>query len=143
MAGFGEALRLFAAKVERRSRQVFVGSVESVKTSVVDGSPLTAAPGQPVDTGHLRDSWQVTYPEDWVGEVATNVGYAIAIEDGYVHEHVRGPYTRADGTPVRQHTVRGHPQGLLSPVGGFHSVALTRSNWDRIVQDETRKARST
>lgn len=117
---FGDDLKLFASKVEGRARQVFVGSVNQVQTSVVDGSGLTGAPGQPVDTGNLRASWQQVYPEDWIGEVFTNVAYAEPIEEGV------GPHG---------------PMTLRSSVGGFHSVKLTRANWDRIVEHETTNAK--
>lgn len=117
---FGEDLKLFADKVEGRARRVFVGSVNRVQESVVDGSPLTGAPGQPVDTGNLRASWQQTYPADWIGEVSTNVVYAEPIEEGV------GPHG---------------PMTLRSQVGGFHSVKLTRAGWDRIVNHETTTAK--
>lgn len=112
---FGDDLRLFAEKVATRQRDVFVGSVAHVHRSVTDGSPTTAAPGQPVDTGHLKSSWQLIFPELWIGEVSTAVEYAQPIEDG-VGAH--GPLT------------------LRSAVGGFHSVKLTRANWDRVVDEE-------
>lgn len=112
---FGEDLRLFAEKVATRQRDVFVGATTHVHRSVTDGSPTTAAPGQPVDTGNLLSSWQLIFPEIWVGEVSTNVEYAVPIEEG-VGPH--GPLT------------------LRSAVGGFHSVKLTRANWDRIVDEE-------
>lgn len=133
MAGFGESLRLFADKVERRSRQVFVGSVAAVHESITTGSALTAAPGQPVDTGNLLDSWQPTFPQDWIGEVATNVVYAPAVEEGQ-----QPPYTAPSGKRVVP-----RPMQFRSAVGGPHSVKLTRANWDRIVDDQVRLARST
>lgn len=119
---FDGDLKLFADKVLTRHKQVFVGSVQHVHTSVVDGSPVTGAPGQPVDTGNLRASWQQTYPAEYIGEVYTNVEYAPAIEEGV------GPHG---------------PMTLRSPTGGFHSVALTRAAWQQVVDDEVRKATST
>lgn len=111
---------------------MFVGSVTAIHGSVTDGSALTGAPGQPVDTGNLKASWQQMFPEDWVGEVATVTEYAPAIEEGQ-----QMPYTNRYGTYVEP-----QPMTLRSSVGGFHSVKLTRSNWDRIVESETLKARS-
>jgi len=73
---FADDLKLFADKVHRRGRQVFVGSVVAVHESVVEGSPLTGAPGQPVDTGFLKSSWIQAFPGEWLGEVSTNVSYA-------------------------------------------------------------------
>ena len=120
MAGFGESLRLFADKVDGRLQQVFVGSVNHVYRSIVDGSPTTGAPGQPVDTGNLKASWTEAFPEELVGTVSTNVVYAEPIEEGI------GPYG---------------PMTLRSQVGGFHSLKLTRASWDRIVQEEVTLAR--
>lgn len=114
---FGDDLRLFAAKVEQRQRDVFQSTVLEVKRSVQEGSELTGAPGQPVDTGNLRASWQATFPEQWVGEVSTAVEYAEPIEEGV------GPHG---------------PMTLRSAVGGFHSVKLTRAGWDRIVDHSVR-----
>ena len=114
---FANDLAAFRAKVEARQRAVFVNTVVAVKDSITVGSPVTGAPGQPVDTGNLLGSWQLTFPGEWVGEVATNVEYAPAIEEGV------GPHG---------------PMTLRSAVGGFHSVALTRSNFDRLVGDVVR-----
>lgn len=116
--GFGADLKLFAEKVELRQRDVFLGAVLEVHDSIVHGSAITGSPGQPVDTGNLRASWQFSFPEQWVGEISTNVEYAPAIEEGI----------SGDG-----------PMTLRSEVGGFHSVAATRSNWDRIVEDIVRR----
>lgn len=110
---FGDDLRLFAQKVEGRQRDIFVGCVNEVRTSVVSGSPVTGAPGQPVDTGALLGSWRETFPEQWIGEVASyNIDYAEAIEEGVSWY---GPMT------------------LRSEVGGFHSVKMTRAAWQPLV----------
>jgi hypothetical protein len=111
---YTDDLRAFTAKVESRQRDILVGCVDAVHGSVTQGSAVTGAPGQPVDTGDLLASWQETFPEEWVGQTATNVEYAPQIEEG-VGEH--GPLT------------------LRSQVGGFHSVALTRMNFDLVVKD--------
>lgn len=117
---FGDDLLKFAEKVERRGKAVFAGSVVAVHDSVTEGSEITGAPGQPVDTGALLASWQITFPEEWVGQTTTAQVYAPGIEDGI------GPYGAIT---------------LRSDVGGFHSVKLTRSSWDRIVESEARKVR--
>ena len=121
--GFGEDLRLFAAKVEGRARDVFIGTVTAVHGSITEGSIVTAAPGQPVDIGNLLASWQQTFPEDWVGEVATNVVYAPFVEDGF---------GRAGAQAYGGEREPGLP-------GGSHSVKLTRASWDRIVETEVHK----
>ena len=125
---FGEDLRLFTAKVDDRARLIFEGSVTEIHRSITEGSEITAAPGQPVGQfrrytkegegrdpyvgGFLKGSWLVSFPDEWIGEISTNVVYAEFIEEG------------------------GYEQ--RSTVGGPHSVALTRTNFDRIVQDQVR-----
>ena len=131
MDAFGESLRLFADKVDSRARAVFVGCVSAVHESITDGSPLTGAPGQPVDTGNLRASWIPSFPAEWVGEVATNAVYAPSIEDGQ-----QPPYTTASGKLVTPRPIQ-----FRSKVGGAHSVKLTRNNWDRIVTEQVRIVR--
>lgn len=110
-------LKAWAAKVERNLHAIFLNTATAVRDSVVEGSPVTGAPGQPVDTGNLKSSWVLAFTEPGVAEVSTNVEYAPAIEDGV------GPHG---------------PMTLRSKVGGFHSVKLTRSNFDRLVADVTR-----
>lgn len=136
----GDDLRLFRDKVHRRSRDVFVGSVNAVHGSVVDGSTVTAAPGQPVDTGNLKASWIESFPGEWVGETATNVVYAPAIEEGQ-----QAPYTTSPSERVIEETgqiisvaggaqVTPGPMTLQSKVGGFHSVKLTRAGWNKLME---------
>jgi len=135
-------LARFTVKLETRSRDVFVGSVGEVKTSITEGSAVTGAPGQPVDSGTLVRSFQETYPEEWVGQVATNVGYALVIEDGQVTDHEVRAHTRTSSTgtthAVSGHFRRGRIMRFLSPVGGPHSVKLTRAGWQRVVNHVTR-----
>lgn len=109
---FSGDLQAFAKKVEQRTKDVFVGSVNGVRTSITEGSVITDAPGQPVDTGNLRGSWITEFPQQWVGEVSTNVRYAEAIEEGM------GPHG---------------PMTLRSGVGGFGSVKKTRANFQALV----------
>jgi len=114
---FRDDVLRFAEKVERRQKDIFVGCVNGVRTSVTEGSATTGAPGQPVDTGNLIGSWQETFPSEWVGEVTTGVDYAEPIEEG-IGPH--GPIT------------------LRSGVGGFHSVKLTRAAWQDLVNEVAR-----
>jgi hypothetical protein len=88
-------------------------SAQLALQSIQFGSPLTAAPGQPVDKGNLRNSWQDERVSPTEHIVSTPIVYADNIEDG-----------------ISSH---GTPMTLRSAVGGFHSVALTVSNFDRIV----------
>lgn len=114
---FANDLAAFTAKVEARQRAVFVNTAVAVKDSITVGSAVTGAPGQPVDTGNLLNSWQLMFPTADVAEITTNTEYAPAIEEGMGKD---GPMT------------------LRSAVGGFHSVALTRAGFDLLVNDVVR-----
>jgi hypothetical protein len=109
---FEADVRRFALKVETRSKDVLVGCANEVQRSVVEGSELTGAPGQPVDTGALKASWVGEFTGPWEWETTTNLEYAPGIENAV------GP-----NGPITQR----------SEVGGFHSVALTRGGWRNIV----------
>ena len=115
MSDFGSRLSAWTQKVERMSRDTFVNVASAVKSSITDGSPLTGAPGQPVDTGNLKSSWVLAFETPDVAVITTNVEYA----------------------PIIEHNVRNAT--LRSQVGGFHSVALTTANFDRLVAAEVAK----
>jgi phage gpG-like protein len=91
---------------------VFVASVVEAHRSIKEGSELTGAPGQPVDTGALRNSWQFEFNDPNHATIGTNMEYAEPIEDG---------------------VGRFGPLTLQSSVGVFHSVKLTAANFDRVV----------
>lgn len=116
--GFADDLRGFTAKVNARTQAVFVNTCAAAKDSIQVGSPVTGAPGQLVDTGNLRASWQLEFESPTSALISTNVEYAEQMETG----------TR-DGKALVQR----------SQVGGFHSVALTRVGLNRIVEVETAK----
>lgn len=104
------------ARFEQRRRDVFVGVVQKAHESIQVGSPITGSPGQPVDTGFLRNSWQAVFESDTEAVVGTNVEYAEPIEDGI------GPHGELT---------------LRSEVGGFHSVKITRAGMGRIIEHVT------
>lgn len=108
------------AKIERVTRDVFVNVVTSARDSIVEGSAVTGAPGQPVDTGNLRGSWQTVLEGPTRALIGTTVDYAGAVEDG-VGPH--GPRTYGK-----------------SGIGGSHSRKLTVAGMQRIVDAEVRKA---
>jgi hypothetical protein len=110
---FPQALSAFHRKVEVRVRELTVGVVDELKRSIVEGSPITSAPGQPVDTGALRASWTADFPSQNEARIYTQMRYANIIEDG---------------------ESEGHPITLRSEVGGFHSVKLTVANADKVVE---------
>lgn len=121
---FADDLNRFVAKTKATTTAVYVGTAtkvqESVKGSGVPGMvhPITGAPGQPVDTGNLRNSWtlRITPTE---ATISTNVKYAPAIEDGV----------------GRYGTMR-----VRSAVGGFHSVKLTVGNANGLQREAVREA---
>jgi hypothetical protein len=108
----------FQAKVSARAQDIHDGVCDLAFESIVQGHVVTGAPGQPVDTGHLKGSWQNIPLEPLTRLIVTNVVYAPAIEDGIGRY---GPLT------------------LRSAVGGFHSVKLTRAAWPRIVDTVARE----
>lgn len=121
MSDFADRMRRRAEEIEARAELVLTTAVELAKQSIQFGSPLTGAPGQPVGiTGNLRNSWYVTKISPSQYEISSNVIYARPIENGI------GPYG---------------PLTLRSAVGGFHSVKLTVTSFDRIVAAAARAHR--
>jgi len=124
MSSFKEQMNAAALKVETKSNAVFVRTVELLRDSIVDGSPLTGSPGQPVDTGELKNSWHTTLPTPTSAIVGTNVVYAPMIEDGI--RDIGERRGNATGSTQQRLTLR-------SEVGGFHSVKLSVAGFDRLV----------
>jgi hypothetical protein len=118
---FGGQLRDWGDKAKRREGAVFHTAVFTAHKSITVGSPLTGAPGQPVDTGRLRNSWQIVILSPREVRILTSMKYARSIEDGLSYAHA------------------GKPLTLRSQVGGFHSLKLTVANWNRIVEDANRR----
>lgn len=109
---YDEDIKRFSILVQGRTKEMLVGVAQECHESIVHGSPLTGAAGQPVDTGNLKNSWQVDVAPDFQSAtIGTNVEYAVPIEDGI------GPHG---------------PLTLHSTVGGFHSVKTTVANADNI-----------
>jgi hypothetical protein len=128
-----EGVERFQATVLRRAKDVLQRSAEMVKESITEGSSITGAPGQPVDTGFLRGSWDLLFPSEYERLVVTNTSYAPAIE-----EDDRAAFDpRGEDRPKRKETdERPH---AVSEVGGPHSVKLTRASWDRVVDAAVRE----
>ena len=123
MTPFSEALKGFSFLSEARITEAFTESTDEVRRSVLTGSELTGAPGQPVDTGNLLNSWHAERVSETRWQLSTNTAYAEYIEDG---GNSRGQFNPARGDP-------------RSEVGGYHSVKLTRTGWDRIVEAVARR----
>ncbi len=126
---FSNDLRVFAEKLERRGKDVFVGSTVEVQRSVVEGSELTTAPGQPVDTGFLKGSFipEFISPTEW--QITTNTSYAPAIEDNLQSSFDE----RGKDRPPDLRPKGGSRPSIKSTVGGNHSVKKTRAGWQRIL----------
>ena len=134
MSAFRDQLHTFVEHVEGRTQAVFVGVTTEVQQAIVNGSALTGAPGQPVDTGFLKSSWIGAFitPTSW--QLTTNVAYAPVIEEGvraaYDAEGATPPAVFLDGLPKGP---RGGTKHVKSTVGGQGSVKLTRAAFQRIV----------
>lgn len=130
MSAFEDQVRAFAVKVEQRNATLFPNIVSAVQDSIVNGSPLTGAPGQPVGQygpgyhqgkvgGDLKTSWQTVRESPEVAVVGTNSQHAVQNEYGI--SATGGPYIQR------------------STVGGRHSVALTVAGFDKLVAAEVAK----
>lgn len=96
--------------IDRKIRDVHADTVDLALESIVNGSSLTGAPGQPEDL--RQGQWAVT-SESLDSKISTTDSSAQAVEDGISH-------------------FNGHPITLDHPGGGFHSVALSRLGFDKL-----------
>lgn len=132
---FDAQLAEFLRKAEARRKAVFLNTVAAVKDSVVNGSSITGAPGQPVDTGTLKASWIAEFEGPESASISTNIAYAPVIED-----NTRSAYNPAGVQPERKPVSEGGTRRIgKSTVGGPHSVKMTVAGFERLVEDETRK----
>ena len=115
---FTTDLEAFTAKVNKRAKAIHQVNIEEVERSVKWGSAITGAPGQPVQSGKLRGSWQPKFLGPLLWEIGTPTIYAPVIEEG------QGQF----GALTQR-----------SSVGGFHSVKLTRAGWQKIVDHSVRE----
>jgi len=130
MSTFTDQLAAFQRKLDRRLNDVFVGTAVAVKRSIVDGSPITEAPGQPVGQygpgyhpgkvgGTLKNSWKLEFETKTSALIFTGgVPYAKNIE------HLIGKYG---------------PISIRSTIGGGHSVKMTVAAFGRLVESEVAK----
>lgn len=114
MSSFLAQLEQWTAKTERTLQTVFVASCADAKDSIQNGSALTGSPGQPVDEGELKASWELNFESPTVAVISTNTPYAESNEDGIA---------RPDGGAYVQR----------STVGGRWSLRKTILGWPRIV----------
>jgi len=126
--GMAEAIE---RKIMQRVDAIHANCSFKMLKSIVEGSALTGAPGQPKDTGALKSNWLASSgfkgPLKYIA--GTNMKYAEAIEEG-----IQQPYTTQSGTHVTP-----RPMTLRSEVGGFHSVKMTKDNFRQIVDAAIRE----
>ena len=127
---FDGDLSRFAVKLDRTMTGLLPAVAAAVHESIVSGSELTGAPGQPVGQygpgyhvgevgGTLKQSYTISFPAPDVAVVGTNLVYAPMNEYGVTES----------GAPYRQR----------SSVGGRYSVALTRAGFGALVDHEVKR----
>lgn len=116
---FPDDLKRWTREIEQTTNTIFVNTCAAALDSIQNGSAVTGSPGQPVDTGALRASWQLEFESPTSALISTNSEYAYPNEYGVTED--------------------GRPYVQKSPVGGRFSVALTGQGLDRIIADEARK----
>lgn len=113
---FRVGLDRFKVTTKTRAQIVFDGASRAALASIRLGSPITGAPGQPVDSEDLLKSWRMEPESPTVNVIFTDSPYAQSNEDGIARPG-GGPYI------------------LRSKRGGRHSVKLTIMGFPRIVAD--------
>lgn len=113
---FKQQLDRIVLKTKKKEKALFQAIDAHVGRSILVGSSVTGAPGQPVKTGALLASWKrKSSIKARRSEYISRLYYAGIIEDN------------ARGATLR------------SEVGGFHSVRFTRLGWQAIVKHELAK----
>jgi len=110
---FGDDLGRFNKKLQRKPEEFIDLATDEVFNSIVNGSALTGAPGQPVLSGALKRSWRKRRTGPGSSQVVTDSPYARTIEN------LVGRF----GTIT-----------IRSAVGGGHSVKMTQAGWDNIIR---------
>lgn len=72
-ADFKKELAAMQADMVKKRRAIVAGTTQDAFESVVIGHPVTGTPGQPVDTGYLRNSFALytdapNFPKDGTGK---------------------------------------------------------------------------
>lgn len=93
--GFADQMNGFVAKSKKNMVAIREGTDEEMFRSIVDGSEITGAPGQPIGkSGKLHDSWtQEKSATDTV--TSSDAPYATAVEEnwGNVTYENHGPFS--------------------------------------------------
>lgn len=110
---FKRQLKRLPQLIKKREERLYMYMMDEIEMSIKYGSNVTGAPGQPVQTGNLLNSWKrkgSARRRDY--RLVSNLVYAPIIEDNF-----RGAQLR-------------------SPVGGFHSVKITFLNLRYIAAEQ-------
>ena len=110
--GFNGGIRNYRQKITGLRTDLLPTVGDLMFESIVEGSAITGAPGQPVGEGDLKGSWRLESTPERV-RVFSDYDYAVQNEWG----------VRRGGGAYVQH----------SRVGGRPSVALTRMGLQKIV----------
>lgn len=111
---FARTLRRHAAMAMEREELLYQRSFDHATRSVLDGSEVTGAPGQPFRTGNLYRAFHVT------GSLASQNAALVA-------DLEQAPYA-----PI----VEDNLHGARYHNGGPHSIKITRVNFRHIVRHE-------
>ena len=157
MGQAADQIREFTLRFKAQSDAHFANVGSAMQASIQDGSPVTGAPGQPVDTGYLRATWTLSFGDEpqfsLNGEGATKdpawAGAPIAaplppdptarsfiVATNCVYAEVWEDGVKLVG---RGNVTGKTKQRLSSSRGGPHSAALTVAAFERLVEDEWRK----
>ena len=110
----------FITVLRARQLRLHTEVANRIHASITHGSATTGAPGQPVQTGNLINSWKIIRFSPFQTQISTSVVYAPGIEDGE---------SGGVGTSLQ----------LRSEVGGFHSVKMTRAGFQDLVNEVVRQ----
>lgn len=146
---FADDIRRFVIKVQAKTPAIALSVATKAHASIKgDGTasphPITGAPGQPVSTGFLRNSWILT-PGRAEHTISSNVAYAPVIEynDRNAYDK-RGRTTDAFGVTggnigPAQFVEGGSTRAPKSVVGGHGSVRATIAAKDALQAEALRE----
>src|SRR4051812_21682974 len=112
---FQRQMSNFVGKAQRNVTAVYRGAAKGALNSIKYGSPITGAPGQPVEKGDLRESWVMEQRTESSAFIYTDSPYAQSNEDGIARPG-------------------GGPYELRSAEGGRWSVRKTRLGFRALVR---------
>ncbi len=131
MSDFAEQLSRFVDVSTRLTEAVFEGASDLALQSIQDGSAITGAPGQRVDTGYMKGGFIMEIESKERRLITTNVAYAPVHEFDDPEAYDPSGVDRPEGFTG---TEPGAGDEKPSTVGGPHSVDLTITGWPKLVE---------